>query len=113
LHCLRQRRPVCAGPGTGCKYVAGDNNSVNDALLNITDLHSLAENNKTSYPVNYSGNIFDAIPPSGGGASQPGERSLELAKPVFVPLRPALGKAISVSPICPIPRWLSPNKLTG
>ena len=55
----------------GCKYVAGDNNSVNDALLNITDLHSLAENNKTSYPVNYSGNIFDAIPPSGGApASQ-------------------------------------------
>jgi hypothetical protein len=55
----------------GCKYVFGDDNSVNDALLNITDLHSLAENNKTSYPINYSGNIFDAIPPSGGApASQ-------------------------------------------
>jgi Protein of unknown function (DUF3048). len=50
----------------GCKYVFGDDNSVNDALLHITDLHSLAENNKTSYPINYSGNIFDATPPSGG-----------------------------------------------
>ena len=50
----------------GCKYVYGDDNSVNDALLNITDLHSLAENNKTSYQINYSGNIFDATPPPGG-----------------------------------------------
>jgi hypothetical protein len=50
----------------GCKYVYGDNTSVNDALLNITDLHNLAENNKTSYPINYSGNIFAATPPPGG-----------------------------------------------
>jgi hypothetical protein len=50
----------------GCKYVSGDDTSVNDALLNITDLLSLAENNKTSYPINYSGNIFDAAPPPGG-----------------------------------------------
>jgi SdrD B-like domain/Protein of unknown function (DUF3048) C-terminal domain len=50
----------------GCKYVFGDNKSVNDAVLKITDLHSLAENNKPSYPINYSGNVFDAAVPSGG-----------------------------------------------
>jgi hypothetical protein len=50
----------------GCKYVFGDAASVNDAVLKITDLHSLAEQNKTSYPINYSGNLFDATPPTGG-----------------------------------------------
>lgn len=50
----------------GCKYVYGDDSSVNDALLNITDLHSLAENNKPSYPINYSGNLFNATAPTGG-----------------------------------------------
>jgi hypothetical protein len=50
----------------GCKYVYGDNTNVSHALLSITDLHTLAENNKTSYPINYSGNVFDATPPPGG-----------------------------------------------
>jgi len=50
----------------GCHYVYGDDSSVNDALLKITDLQSLAENNKTSYPINYSGNLFNATPPAGG-----------------------------------------------
>lgn len=50
----------------GCKYVYGDDTNVSHALLKITDLHSLAENNKTSYPINYSGNLFDATPPPGG-----------------------------------------------
>jgi hypothetical protein len=50
----------------GCKYVFGDDTSVNDAVLKITDLQSLAEANKTSYPINYSGNLFDATPPAGG-----------------------------------------------
>ena len=55
----------------GCKYVFGDDASVNDAVLKITDLQSLAEKNKTSYPINYSGNLFDATAPAGGApASQ-------------------------------------------
>ena len=50
----------------GCKYVYGDDTNVSHALLKITDLHALAEKNKTSYPINYSGNLFDATPPTGG-----------------------------------------------
>jgi hypothetical protein len=53
----------------GCKYVFGDDASVNDAVLKITDLQSLAESNKTSYPINYSGNLFDATSPAGGAAA--------------------------------------------
>lgn len=50
----------------GCKYVYGDDTNVNGALLDITELQALAEKNKTSYPINYSGNVFDATPPDGG-----------------------------------------------
>ena len=50
----------------GCKYVYGDDSSVNHALLDITELNSLANKNKTDYPINYSGNVFDATPPTGG-----------------------------------------------
>ncbi len=50
----------------GCEYVLGDNNSVNDAKINLTQLQTLAENNKPDYPVNYSGNLFDANTPAGG-----------------------------------------------
>jgi hypothetical protein len=50
----------------GCEYVLGDNNSVNDAKLNLTQLQTLAANNKPNYPINYSGNLFDSNAPSGG-----------------------------------------------
>ena len=50
----------------GCKYVYGDETSVNHALLDITEIRTLAEHNLTSSPVNYSGNLFDPAPPSGG-----------------------------------------------
>ena len=50
----------------GCKYVYGDDTNVSHAMLNITDLHTLAEKNKTIYPINYSGNLFDTTPPPGG-----------------------------------------------
>jgi hypothetical protein len=63
--------PAVLAQVPGCKYVFGDDASVNDAVLKITDLQSLAENNKTSYPINYSGNLFDPTAPAGGApASQ-------------------------------------------
>ena len=50
----------------GCKYVFGDDSSVNNALLNITDLQTLAEGNKKNYEINYSGNAFNPVSPAGG-----------------------------------------------
>ena len=51
----------------GCRYVFGDDSSVNGTLLDITDLRALAETNKNpNYPVNYSGNVFSPTPPAGG-----------------------------------------------
>jgi hypothetical protein len=50
----------------GCYYQFGDDSSVNNALLDITRLRDLAEQNKDpSYDINYSGNIFNQIPPAG------------------------------------------------
>lgn len=55
----------------GCHYEYGDDQSVNHALLDITMLRTLAEQNKKDYPVNYSGNIFSVTPPEEGApASQ-------------------------------------------
>jgi hypothetical protein len=51
----------------GCRYVYGqDENDINSALLDITDLHELAVQNQKPYPLNYSGNIFNPMPPAGG-----------------------------------------------
>jgi len=58
--------PTVLAQVPGCKYVFGDDSSVNNALLDITELQALAEGNKKSYQINYSGNIFDTTPPGGG-----------------------------------------------
>ncbi len=50
----------------GCHYVFGDDSSVNNALLDITDMRDMAEQNIKDYQVNYSGNLFSALPPAGG-----------------------------------------------
>ena len=51
----------------GCHYAFGDDSSVNGTLLDITQLHQLAEQNQNpNYPVNYSGNVFSPISPAGG-----------------------------------------------
>ncbi len=51
----------------GCHYAFGDDTNGAGSLLNITELRTLAEQNKNpDYPVNYSGNIFSPTPPAGG-----------------------------------------------
>lgn len=52
----------------GCKMVYGsDENDINSAMLDVTQIRELAEANRNSLQVvNYSGNVFDPAPPPGG-----------------------------------------------
>ena len=56
----------------GCKMVYGsDENDINSAMLDITRMRELAENNQDpTHPTNYSGNVFDSTPPGGGQSAQ-------------------------------------------
>jgi hypothetical protein len=58
--------PAVLAQVPGCEYVFGDGSNANDALFNITDMTDLAEGNKKDYQINYSGNLFDSVPPDGG-----------------------------------------------
>jgi hypothetical protein len=52
----------------GCKMVYGsDEGDINSAMLDITKMRALAEANQDpNHPTNYSGNVFDPAPPTGG-----------------------------------------------
>lgn len=52
----------------GCEIIFGaDNYDPNGSLLTVEHMRELAEKNKIeNHPINYSGNVFSAIPPEGG-----------------------------------------------
>lgn len=55
----------------GCRLQYGsDESDINSAMLDITAMRQLAENNRDpNTPINYSGNAFDETPPEGGAAA--------------------------------------------
>jgi hypothetical protein len=53
-------------PGCHLQY-GSDEGDINSAMLGITALRELAENNQNpNMPINYSGNLFSETPPEGG-----------------------------------------------
>ncbi len=56
----------------GCRMQYGsDESDINSAMLDITTMRQLAENNRDpDVPINYSGNAFSDTPPEGGADAQ-------------------------------------------